>query len=295
MRETGPRPAGQGQAARPARSVRAAPGPSRVYGGSPPGRPRRRTRPRWGRIALVAASVLAVLGMLFAGGLAMYGRSLNKDINRTDPFSALTAGRPAKTVDGQLNILLVGSDSRNPDANLDQASEWRADTMIIMHVPANHQAAYLISLPRDLYVPVVEAGSGDCSGERRKLNAAFAFGGLPQLVRTVECFTDVRMNHVVAIDFAGFKEVTNALGGVTMTVDRTITSIHKPFKTYKKGKRTFTGFEALDYVRQRKQFPDGDFARMRHQQQLLKALLDKAASAGVLTSPGKLNSFLEAL
>ncbi|GGK09046.1 hypothetical protein GCM10010123_43650 [Pilimelia anulata] len=303
-RSAAPRPAGRATVGapaaraatgtRPVRTVRAAPGgSSRVYGG-PPRRPGRKVKPRWGRIALVVLVALLVLGLLFFAGLSMYGNRLNKSLNRTDPFSALTGGRPAKTVDGVVNMLLVGSDSRDPDANLDQASEWRADTMMIMHIPADHKTAYLISLPRDLFIPVVEAGSASCQGERRKINSAFAFGGLPQLVRTVECFTDVRMDHVVAIDFAGFKEVTNALGGVDMTVDQTITSIHKPFNTYKKGKRHFTGFEALDYVRQRKQFADGDFTRVKHQQMFLKALMDKAASTGTITNPAKLNAFLKA-
>src|SRR4030095_1480352 len=80
-----------------------------------------------------------------------------------------------------------------------------------------------------------------------------------------------------------------------MTVDRTITSVHAPHRTFLKGLNHFNGTEALDYVRQRKQFPDGDFARMRHQQEFLKALMDKAASTGTLTNPGKLNNFLTAV
>ncbi|GGK32859.1 transcriptional regulator [Pilimelia terevasa] len=287
VRDGGPPADRAGRATRP-------PAASRVYGGPPPRRPVRRGKPRWGRIALVVVAAAVVLGLLFVGGLSLYGNTLNKNLTRTDPFSALTGGRPTKTVNGAVNMLLVGSDSRDPDATLDKASEWRADTMMIMHIPADHQNAYLVSLPRDLYVPVVEAGSNGCRGERAKINAAFAFGGLPQLVRTVECFSDVRMDHVVAIDFAGFKDVTNALGGVDMTVDQTITSIHKPFRTYKKGKRHFTGFEALDYVRQRKQYADGDFTRVKHQQMFLRALMDKAASSGTITNPAKLNAFLKA-
>jgi anionic cell wall polymer biosynthesis LytR-Cps2A-Psr (LCP) family protein len=114
-------------------------------------------------------------------------------------------------------------------------------------------------------------------------------------VRTVECFTDLRIDNVMAIDFAGFKEVTDALGGVDLPVERTITSIHKPFRTFEKGMNHMTGAEALDWIRQRKQFPQGDFARMRHQQEFLRALMDKAASTGTLTNPAKLNSFLNAV
>ncbi|HEU4421525.1 MAG TPA: LCP family protein [Pilimelia sp.] len=258
------------------------------------GTPRRGPKPRWGRIALVAALALLLLGGLGAGAFALYAKSLNDDLKRTDPFSTITGGRPAKPVSGSLNILLVGSDSRDPDAPLDKASKWRADTIIVMHIPASHDKAYVVSVPRDLYVPIPESAGADCGGDRGKINAAFARGGLPLAVRTVECFTDVRMDHVIAIDFGGFKEVTDALGGVDLNIERDITSIHPPNRKFKKGVQHLNGAEALDYIRQRKQFPDGDFARMRHQQEFLKALLDKAASSGTLTNPVKLKAFLDA-
>ncbi|MEU2610783.1 LCP family protein [Micromonospora sp. NPDC007271] len=262
--------------------------------GGDPGRPG--PRPRWGRIALVAGVAVLVLALLGGAGAWFYARSLDDDLARTDPFSEITGGRPAKKVDGALNILMVGTDSRDPDASMDKAGEWRADTLILMHVPADHKKAYLVSIPRDLYVPIPQNAGASCdSGSRNKINAAFAWGGLPLAVKTVECFTDVRIDHVMAIDFGGFKEVTDALGGVDLKVDRTITSIHKPHRKFTKGVNHMNGAEALDWVRQRKQFPDGDFARMRHQQEFLKALMDKAASTGTLTNPKKLNNFLKAV
>ncbi|MFG2165434.1 LCP family protein [Micromonospora chersina] len=265
-------------------------------GGGAGGPGRRGPRPRWGRIGLVAGVAVLVLALLGGAGAWLYARNLNGDLARTDPFSQITGGRPAKQVDGALNILLVGSDSRDPDAEVDAAGKWRADTLIVMHIPADHKHAYLVSIPRDLYVPIPENAGASCdSGSRNKINAAFAFGGLPLAVKTVECFSDVRIDHVMAIDFAGFKEVTDALGGVDLKVERTITSIHKPYRTFTKGVNHMNGAEALDWVRQRKQFPDGDFARMRHQQEFLKALMDKAASTGTLTNPRKLNDFLKAV
>jgi LCP family protein required for cell wall assembly len=237
-----------------------------------------------------------VLVLALVGGIGawVYTRGLDEDLARTDPFSEITGGRPAKAVDGALNILMVGSDSRDPDAPVDQSSKWRADTIIVMHIPSNHAEAYLVSIPRDLYVPIPESANAECgSGQRAKINAAFAFGGLPLAVRTVECFTDVHLDHVMAVDFAGFKEVTDALGGVDLPVERTVTSIHKPYRTFTKGVNHMNGAEALDWIRQRKQFPDGDFARMRHQQEFLRALMDKAASSETLTNPGKLNAFLK--
>lgn len=244
-------------------------------------------------MAGIAVLVLALIG---GTGAWFYARSLDNNMARTDPFSELTAGRPAKAVDGALNILMVGTDSRDPDAPMDQAGEWRADTVIVMHIPSDHQKAYLVSIPRDLYVPIPESAGADCgTGQRRKINAAFAFGGLPLAVRTVECFTDVHIDHVMAIDFGGFKQVTDALGGVELEVEQTITSIHKPYRKFTKGTNHMNGTEALDWIRQRKQFPDGDFARMRHQQEFLRALMDKAASTGTLTNPKKLNAFLRSV
>ncbi|QDY11274.1 LytR family transcriptional regulator [Micromonospora sp. HM134] len=272
-------------------------GPGTPSGPGGPGNyGRRGPRPRWGRIALVAGVSVLVLALLGGVGAWFYTRNLNDDLARTDPFSEITGGRPAKAVDGALNILLVGSDSRDPDAPVDKQGEWRADTLIVMHIPADHKSAYLVSVPRDLYVPIPQVDGAECTSERRaKINAAFAFGGLPLAVRTVECFTDVRIDHVMAIDFGGFKEVTDAVGGVDLKVDQSITSIHKPYRKFTKGTMHMDGATALDWIRQRKQFPQGDFARMRHQQEFLRALMDKAASTGTLTNPKKLNDFLRSV
>jgi anionic cell wall polymer biosynthesis LytR-Cps2A-Psr (LCP) family protein len=98
----------------------------------------------------------------------------------------------------------------------------------------------------------------------------------------------------MAIDFGGFKEVTDALGGVDLKVEQSITSIHKPHRQFTKGTMHMDGAQALDWIRQRKQFPTGDFARMRHQQEFLRALMDKAASTGTLANPNKLRNFLNA-
>jgi LCP family protein required for cell wall assembly len=271
-------------------------GPPRGPGGNRPGRPYKgKRKPRWGRIALVVGAVVAAAALFAGFSLYGYANNLDKDLKRTDAFSDITGGRPIKTVDGAINILLVGSDSRDPDATKEDTNAWRADTLIVMHIPADHKSAQLVSIPRDLWVQIPSGNSADCSsGSRAKINAAFAFGGLPRAVRTVECMTDVHLDHVLAIDFGGFKEVTDALGGVDLKVDQSITSIHKPFRKFKKGTMHMNGAEALDWIRQRKQFARGDFARMQHQQEFLKALMDKAAGSGTLSNPAKLNSFLKA-
>jgi LCP family protein required for cell wall assembly len=168
--------------------------------------------------------------------------------------------------------------------------------MMLMHIPASHDKAYIISIPRDLYVFIPQSPTNpDLGGYKAKINSAFAWGGLPLTVETVEGFTGVRVDNVVLIDFGGFKQVTDALGGVDMNIEEDVTSIHAPFRTFKKGMNHLNGEEALDYCRQRYQFPDGDFARVRHQQQFLKALMDKASSTGTLSNPARMNAFVTAL
>jgi LCP family protein required for cell wall assembly len=279
------------------------PGGSRPAGtGTPPPPPRtgspyrgRKKGPHWGRIALVGGLALVLVGLLTGGGLYMYYRSLDNGLNRDDPFAQLTGGRPAKTVDGAINMLLLGSDSRDPD-NKGNPGQWRTDTIIVLHIPASHDKAYLVSLPRDLYVHIPKSKSNPQYGDTKaKINASFAWGGTPLTVQTVEDYTQVRMDHVVLIDFGGFKQVIDALGGIDMNVEQDVKSIHAPFRQFKKGMMHMNGDEALDYARQRYQFADGDFARMRHQQQMMKAILDKAASSGTLGNPKKLNAFLKAV
>lgn len=224
------------------------------------------------------------------GSLLVYANRLDDNMTRTDAFSSL-AERPDKAVAGSLNILLLGSDSRDPDGA--SGGPYRADTIMLLHVPSARDEAYFISIPRDLWVPIPPTPDGSAGGHEAKINAATAFGGVPLMVHTVESYTGVRIDHVVLVDFGGFVEVTDALGGVEMEIEQTITSIHPPRRTFEAGRNLLNGEEALDYIRQRYQFADGDFTRMRNQQQFLRALMDKAVSSGTLSDPFKLNAFLQ--
>ena len=252
-------------------------------GGGPP----RRLRPRWGRIAFVGLVALVLVVGLISVATVMWVHNVDERLKRTDPFSQIE-NRPQKLADGSLNILVLGSDSRDPDTQVGA----RTDTIMIMHVPASHDKAYVISLPRDLWVDVPANPDGSQGDTMAKLNAAYAWGGLPLMVQTVERYTGVRMDHVVLIDFFGFVKVVDALGGVQMDVDQTIKSIHPPYRVFTKGPHTFNGDEALDYIRQRYQYTDGDFTREKHQQEFLKALLDKAVSAGTLSNPARFKDFV---
>jgi LCP family protein required for cell wall assembly len=256
----------------------------------PSGRPRR-TGPRWGRIALLGVALLAVVGLVVGGCGVAYLAGLDGKLRRTDAFAGLS-GRPEKAVDGTRNILILGSDSRDgtaPDGG--SAIGERSDAIMVLHLPENGEKAYVISIPRDTYVFVPEyQGHG---GRKAKINAAFAWGGIPLTVMTVERFTGVRIDSVVKMDFKGFKAMTDAVGGVDVTVDKTVYDPRSK-RTFKAGVNHLDGAAALDYVRQRYNLPRGDFDRMQRQQIFLRALMQKATDSGTLSHPLKLKAFLDA-
>ena len=253
--------------------------------------PRRR---RWRRIALISFLVVVLLGGagMVAGGL--YYRSIESSIERVDAFEGVPEeSRPQVVAKGAMNIMLLGSDSRDPE----NTSGSRTDTIILAHLPKDRSSAQLISIPRDTWVSVPKSPAGR-GGRDAKINAAFAWGGVPLMVQAVEKFTGVRIDHVTMVDFAGFKEIVDALGGVEITVDKGFTSRHSlnpdGRREFVAGKQTMDGAAALDYARERYAFADGDFTRIKHQQQVIKAILDTAASGGTLSSPTRLNSFVRA-
>jgi anionic cell wall polymer biosynthesis LytR-Cps2A-Psr (LCP) family protein len=137
--------------------------------------------------------------------------------------------------------------------------------------------------------------------------------GYELLTRTVSRYTGIKTFQAGAIlTFGGLEKLTNALGGVTMTIDQKVVSINRrpdgthralrpggggyvgPQATYLPGTRTLVGWQALDYARQR-YTPGGDYTRQRHQRQLVKALLTKATTAGIAADGTKLQSVLKAL
>jgi LCP family protein required for cell wall assembly len=258
-------------------------------------KPRRLTRGR--RIALIVAASLTVIvgGALL--GTSLYLRSVAADVKRVDAFSEVPEDTRPQKVDaakGALNFLLLGSDSRDPE-NKDGS---RSDTIIVLHLNKDHSKAQMVSIPRDTWVHVPKSKNGKYGNTEAKINASFAWGGVPLVVQTVEGFTGVRIDHVVMVDFSGFKEIVDALGGVEIDVAESFTSTHSlnanSIRHFDKGVQTMDGATTLDYARERYAFKDGDFARIQHQQQVIKAIINKASSGGTLASPTRLNAFLHA-
>jgi LCP family protein required for cell wall assembly len=189
---------------------------------------------------------------------------------------------------------LVGSDRRADqgttglDANepLWRYGSQRADTIMLVHLPADRGRVYLVSFPRDAWVPIRGYGNA-------KLNAAFSFGGPPLLIATVERLTGVRVDHFAILDFDGFRSMTDALGGVNVRVVRMVRDPARKV-VWPVGTHHLDGARALDFVRQRHNLPGGDLGRIKRQQAFLKALAGQVVDRGTLANPLKLNAFLEA-
>ena len=259
---------------------------------SPGERPKPRHRLRKALIGLGVCVVLLIAGV-FAVGLYLQNK-LGDQIDRIpDAFEGLD-NRPDKSGDA-INILLMGSDRRSEeqttggDAKADSwiPGEQRSDTLMVLHISGDRESASVVSIPRDSYVTI--PGHGE-----NKINAAFSYGGPSLAVETVENLTALRIDHVALIDWEGFERLTDALGGVTVTVPETVRDTQND-RTWKKGEQELDGAEALLYVRQRYGLPGGDFDRINRQQAFLRSLLSKTLSNDTLTSPTKLYDVLDAV
>jgi LCP family protein required for cell wall assembly len=243
-------------------------------------------------VAVGAAAVLLVGGT--AGLVLERQRAYDRNIKRIPGAFPAESNRPARAPGRAQNWLLVGSDRRADQATTGRDATqplWRygaqrADTIMLVHLPADRDRAYLVSFPRDAWVAIQGHGNA-------KLNAAFSFGGPPLLIATIERLTGVRVDHLAILDFDGFKSMTDALGGVDVRVTRTVWAPAQQV-LWPAGTHHLDGARALDFVRQRHNLPGGDLGRIKRQQALLKALARQAVDRGTLTNPLKLNALLEA-
>ena len=126
-----------------------------------------------------------------------------------------------------------------------------------------------------------------------KINASYSYGGPALLVQTVEQLTGVRIDHVAIADFDSFTELTDALGGVEITVGQDVYEYGAPDRlVVGTGTHVLDGTQALAYARQRYGLPGGDFDRVKRQQNWARAILTKAVSQGTLTDPAKATRFV---
>ena len=250
------------------------------------------------RAAVVTIKTAAALGIvLLLGGLgvAAYAFTLSQSFNDGRSVIAAfpaNATRPAAlsgTAAEAQNILLLGADEAGWDASDGDTAPaldgQRSDAIIVLHVPASHTNIYAISILRDSWVDIPGHGMN-------KINSALALGGIPLMVQTVEALLDVRMDHVAAVSFEGFRGVTDALGGVT--VDNAV-QFDADGHSFAVGAQVLDGDEALAYVRGRSEFPDGDAQRVKNQQAYIKGVLRGVLTPETLLNPTTLTSLVSSI
>lgn len=168
------------------------------------------------------------------------------------------------------SVLLMGVDERKGDRG-------RSDSLIVLTINPNNNSVKMLSIPRDTRTEIVGKGFED------KINHAYAFGGVDMSIATVENFLDIPIDHYVQINMDGFKDIVDAVGGVSVQndLDFTYEGSHFP-----KGQLNLNGEKALKYSRMRYEDPRGDFGRQARQRQIIQAVIKEGASLSTLTNYG---------
>ncbi len=238
----------------------------------------------------------AVCTLLVGVGYAYVQHKLDQ-IRRLD-IAALGADAPGSV----MNVLLVGSDTRanltGPEAvqfGQDLVEGQRSDTIMVLHIDPREQRAAIVSVPRDLYVPIAGTGYSD------RVNAAFTTGGADQLVATLQQTLGITIHHYMQVDFGGFKDIVDTVGGVTMYVPYPVRDGGSGLDLGRGGCVALDGDMALSWVRSRNmEFlingtwqadGRGDLGRIERQQDFIRRMMKEALSAGV-GSPLQLNRLI---
>ena len=252
------------------------------------------------RIASVL-SVVIVLGSLAGWGLSNRYVSDKKTVN---VFGSLDqASRPQAVDSAGMTILAVAVDDRSGLTRKQQDAlhvghgnygAARTDTIILIRIAPNGGGATAVSLPRDTWVDI--PAYTDIQGQAHpatqdRINTLLERGGPQLLTRVVEQLTGMRIDHYISLNFAGFLNMVDAVGGVPMCIPKPLQDSYSGLNL-QAGQQTLTGKQALAYVRAR--HIDSDFGRMQRQQRFLSAMAQRAASVGTLLNPLKLNAFIDA-
>jgi len=249
-------------------------------------------------VGFAAAVSLAVLAASSIGW-ASY-RYFNANVTRT--ALKINGARPAERP-GDENILLLGDDSREGTngeyGTQAEVGGIHSDTTIVAHLGADGSAT-LLSFPRDSLLTLAAGIRGTPSDGRDKLTNILSYAGVDGLIRTLEDLTGLQINHYISVDLAGFKRMTDAVGGVTVCVmplpngsTRNLHDDHSGWSGHL-GENQLDGEAALAFVRTRYALGD-ERLRIARQQQFLSKLLAKATSGGVLANPVRVTRLIGAV
>jgi LCP family protein required for cell wall assembly len=257
-------------------------------------RQRRRRIRRWsvGTVCAILATLLVAFSFLY--------QHLNHNLTALDPD--LGNNRPSRVLvpgDRQpLNILMVGTRAPTEAASATTGSGIGepSDTTVLLHVSADRERGYGVSIPRDLRVsrPECPATAGDRmvpADPAADFGAAYAVGREGCTVRTVEKLTNIRIDHFLVTSFDGLRKTADALGGVPITMPSEAYDPRLEL-TLPAGQYDVTGDQALSYVTI-ELGSSGDIGRIRRQQAFLAAMANKALSSGTLSNPFRLYDFLD--
>ncbi len=281
-----------------------------------------RIGPRYRRAMLAAralAAAMAVLALALTGGAWQWTTTKNnqlKTVAALDPESRDILDANAQF--GDENFLIVGADSRlGENATLGAGSTAdaegaRSDTVMLVNIPANRKRVVVVSFPRDTaitpmmcsawdarsgeYGPVWDERTESYSAARRytetKLNSAYSLGGPKCLVKVIQKISGLSLNRFIAIDFAGFSKMVDALGGVEVCSKTPLEDYELGTVLPSAGRQTIDGHTALDYVRARQITTEynGDYGRIKRQQMFLSSLLRSLISKDTFFSLKKLNT-----
>jgi LCP family protein required for cell wall assembly len=277
-------------------------------GGGPPGPPGRQGAPRDRKriLAWVSGITAGVLAIALTGGLIIW-RHFNSNLHQVNITGDIGI-QPADLHPQAENIVVVGSDTRLGVGRGYGSSQVfttdQSDTLMIVHIAADRKWADIMSIPRDSWVniPACRMGNGQLSSPTSfKINEAFAIGnlygnkttlGIACTIKTLEQNTGIHIDHFVAVNFAGFRDMVNAVGGVpecnTKPINDPKSGLH-----LSAGHHLLNGTQALGYVRARYSLGNGsDLERIGRQQAFMSALVDRAKSK--LYNPVAIYRFLDA-
>jgi len=221
--------------------------------------------------------IITVPLVLLLIGAGVYSYFIYYNVKKTaemmhEPIERSTSEKRPEPVSlekqNPISILLIGVDERKGDRG-------RSDTLVVLTVNPNKKSVQMVSIPRDTRTEIIGKGSQD------KINHAYAFGGVEMTMATVENFLDIPIDYYIKVNMEGFKDIVDAVGGVT--VDNSFSFTYEGV-TFPKGEITLDGDKALKYSRMRYDDPRGDFGRQDRQKQIIEGVIEKGASVNSLAN-----------